>query len=92
MSVAGGLIVLISGILFIVVLVRGHFAPRSEPGEYRFSLAMHAPLTLPLALNSFALWIGLMIGLTLTNYGYPILHLIGVSDAAVPAVYIGGGG
>jgi cytochrome c oxidase subunit I len=91
-SVAGGLIVLLSGILFIVVLIRGHFEPRFEPEEYRFSLAMHAPRTLPRALNSFALWLGLMIGLTLTNYGYPVLHLIGISDAAVPAVYIGGGG
>ncbi len=91
-SVAGGLIVLISGILFIIVLIRGHLSPRSEPGAYAFSLAMHAPRTLPVALNSFALWVGLMIALTLTNYGYPIAHLIGVSDAAVPAVYIGGGG
>jgi cytochrome c oxidase subunit I len=54
-SVAGGLIVLISGILFIVVLVRGHFAPRFGPGAYRFSVATHAPRTLPLPLNSFAL-------------------------------------
>jgi cytochrome c oxidase subunit I len=90
-SVAGGLIVLMSGIMFIVVLVRGHLAPVVEPGQYRFSVALHPPRTLPIALNSFALWVSLMIALTLTNYGYPVLHLIGVSDAAVPAVYIGGG-
>jgi cytochrome c oxidase subunit I len=90
-SVAGGLIVLISGVLFIVVLIRGQLAPRVDPGQYRFSVAMHAPRTLPAALNSFALWVGLMLALTVTNYGFPIAHLIGLPDAAVPAIYIGGG-
>lgn len=90
-SVAGGMIVLISGILFIVVLLRGHLAPRVDPGTYRFSVALHAPKTMPVALDSFALWVGLMLGLTATNYGFPIAYLIGLPDAAVPAIYIGGG-
>ena len=30
---------------------------------------------MPVALNSYALWVALMIGLTVTNYGYPILTL-----------------
>jgi cytochrome c oxidase subunit 1 len=41
------------------------------------------------ALNSFALWLVLMIGLTLVNYGYPIAQLLARSDTAVPAVPIG---
>ena len=35
---------------------------------------MHPPATVPVALNSYALWVALMIGLTVTNYGYPILQ------------------
>ena len=42
-----------------------------------------------LALNSFALWLVLMIGLTLVNYGFPIAQLLARSDTAVPAVPIG---
>jgi cytochrome c oxidase subunit 1 len=43
----------------------------------------------PLALNSFAIWVALMIGLTITNYGYPILNLAVRADTSVPAVYVG---
>jgi len=43
----------------------------------------------PVALNTHALWVALMIGLTLTNYGYPILNLALSSGTSVPAVYVG---
>jgi cytochrome c oxidase subunit 1 len=43
----------------------------------------------PLALNSHGLWVALMIGLTVTNYGFPILTLSARSDTSVPAVYVG---
>ena len=48
----------------------------SEPGAYRFSVAVHPPRTLPAALNGFGLWLGLMVGLTIVNYGFPIAHLL----------------
>ena len=36
------------------------------------------------------IWVALMIGLTVTNYGYPILKLARrVQDTSVPAVYVG---
>jgi cytochrome c oxidase subunit I len=38
------------------------------------------------ALNGYALWVGLMIALTVTNYGYPILQLAVRNDTAVQAV------
>ena len=59
----------------MIVLVRGQMAPRVEPGVYRFSVAAHPPRTLPAALNGFALWLGLMMGLTIVNYGFPIANL-----------------
>jgi len=89
-SVAGGAILVVSGVLFLVLLIRGQVAPRVEAGAYRFSVALHQPRTVPVALNSFGLWIGLMVGLTLVNYGFPIARLIALPEA-VPAVFIGGG-
>jgi cytochrome c oxidase subunit I len=70
-------------------LVRGHLAPRAEPPEYRFSVAVHPPKILPPALNGFGLWFGLMIMLTVINYGFPIFNLMLRSDASVPLVHIG---
>jgi len=43
----------------------------------------------PLALNTYAIWVALMIGLTVTNYGFPILALAARSDTSVPAIYVG---
>jgi cytochrome c oxidase subunit 1 len=88
-SVFGGLLLVISGCLFFAVLIRGHRAPQMNPGEYRFSVAVHEPVRVPVALNGFALWLTLMIGLTVVNYGYPIAQLLALNGNAVPAVYVG---
>ncbi len=90
-SVAGGAILVVSGLLFFIVLIRGQISPRVSAGAYRFSVAVHPPRTVPIALNGFALWIGLMIGLTAANYGYPIVRLLALPQAEVPAVFIGRG-
>jgi cytochrome c oxidase subunit I len=71
------------------VLVRGHRAPQTDPGEYRFSVAVHEPVRVPVGLNGFALWLTLMIALTAINYGYPIVQLLTLKGNAVPAVYVG---
>jgi cytochrome c oxidase subunit 1 len=89
MSVIGGAILLLSGVMFFVVLARGQTALRTEPGAYRFSLALHPPRSLPAALNGFGLWLGLMVGLTIVNYGFPIAHLLATPGTAVPAVNVG---
>jgi cytochrome c oxidase subunit 1 len=90
MSVIGGAILVLSGVLFLVVLVRGQTAPLTEPAAYRFSVAVHPPRALPAALNGFGLWLGLMVGLTIVNYGFPIVHLLATPGTAVPAINIGG--
>ncbi len=89
MSVVGGAILLVSAALFIMVLARGHRAPRVQPGVYRFSVAVHPSARVPAALNGFALWICLMIGLTVVNYGFPIAHLLALPETSVPAVRVG---
>ena len=88
-SVVGGGILVVSGALFVTVLVRGHLAPRAEPPAYRFSVAVHPPKSLPAALNGFGLWVGLMVMLTVINYGFPIFHLMFRPDSSVPVVHIG---
>ena len=89
LSAVGGALLLVSALLFLTILYRNHSAREIEPGPLTFSRAVHEPTSLPLALNGLGLWVGLMIALTITNYGYPILQLIGLHDASVPAVYIG---
>ena len=85
----GGLILLAAGLLFVFILIRGHRGPATVVGEYRFSTALHPPVALPAALNGFALWLALMIGLSITNYGFPIAALLTRTGIAVPAVYVG---
>jgi cytochrome c oxidase subunit 1 len=89
LSAVGGFILVASGILFLIVLIRGQRAPRTEAAPYRFSVAVHPPVRVPAVLNGFGLWLLLMIGLTLTNYGFPIAALVARQDTAVPAIYVG---
>jgi len=89
LSAFGGLILLAAGWLFVFILFGGHRGRVTAVGEYRFSTALHPPVALPAALNGFALWLALMIGLTVTNYGFPIAALLTRTGVAVPAVYVG---
>jgi cytochrome c oxidase subunit I len=88
-SVIGGFILVVSAVLFFIVLIKAHRAPKIAVEEFRFSRAVHEPRSIPVALNSFGLWLVLMIALTLVNYGFPIAQLVARSDTAVPAVPIG---
>src|SRR3954465_8893405 len=89
LSAFGGFILVASGVLFLVILVRGQLAPRAEPGAYRFSLAVHPPVSVPASLNGHALCLALVIGLTVTNYAFPIPQLALRQGTSVPAVYVG---
>lgn len=88
-SAFGGFILVIAGFLFLAILYRGQFEMRTEPGGYSFAQALHMPKTVPAVLNGYGIWVALMIGLTITNYGYPILQLALRNDTSVPAVYVG---
>jgi cytochrome c oxidase subunit I len=88
-SSVGAVILVISGFLFLAILIRGYRARKVDPGLYRFSVAVHQPVHLPAALNSFSLWLALMIGLTLVNYGFPIAQIMALKNTSVPAVYVG---
>jgi cytochrome c oxidase subunit 1 len=89
LSVIGGAVLVVSAVLFFVILVRGHRGAQVPQPEYRFSAAIHEPETLPVALNGFGLWIGLMIALTVSNYGFPVAQLMSLPETSVPAVRVG---
>jgi cytochrome c oxidase subunit 1 len=85
-SVVGGALMLLSGGLFVYILARAQFHPRTLLPAYRFSAPVHALLAVPKALNGFAIWVVLMIALTLANYGIPLLQLMR-AKTSVPAVF-----
>jgi cytochrome c oxidase subunit I len=89
LSVIGGAVLVVSAVLFFVILIRGHRGAKVPQPEYRFSTAIHEPATLPVALNGFGLWIGLMIALTVSNYGFPVAQLMSLPETSVPAVRVG---
>ena len=88
-SAVGAAILVTSGFLFLAILIRGATERKRDPGPYRFAVAVHPPTSLPLALNTFSLWVALMIGLTVVNYGFPIAQLMALKNTSVPAVYVG---
>lgn len=88
-SSLGGLLLVASGLLFVYILATTPRAPAAPP-PYRFSVAVHQG-PVPASLNGFALWLWLMVGLTLVNYGWPIVQLASLPQANVPVVPVGVG-
>jgi cytochrome c oxidase subunit I len=87
-STMGGLLLVISAFLFVFILAR----PRRKvttPTPYTFSQAIHAPAHTPIALNTFGLWVAMMVALTLVNYGWPIAQMAMLEDAYVPVIPVG---
>lgn len=87
-STFGGLLLVISAILFVFILASRH-KPKVVPAPYTFSEAIHAPTHTPVALNTFALWVAMMIALTIVNYGWPIAQMAMLDEAAVPVIPVG---
>jgi cytochrome c oxidase subunit 1 len=87
-SVIGGLVLLGSAILLIVVLVRSHFgaAERVEPLGY--AIAVNPPVRVAPALNGFGLWTAIVFVLMILTYGYPIGQFFILKSHSVPAVEI----
>jgi len=90
-SVVGGGLAVISGLLLVYILLSSLRRERVAPPAYRFSEALNESPVVPRALNGFAVWLGLMLALTLVNYGFPIWELRKIPTTSVPAVYVGGG-
>lgn len=89
MSAVGGVVLAISGALFIYILAKSQFGPAVPQQGFRFASAVHPVERVPAALNSFGLWVALMIGLTVVNYSVPIVQLLKLPQTSVPAVVVG---
>ena len=86
-SVVGGLILLSSAILLIIVLVRSHVGERTVIVPLNYALAVNPPARVPAALNGFALWNSILLVLMLVAYGYPIGQFLLVLKPHSTAVY-----
>ena len=84
MSVVGGFIVLLSAALLIVILLRSQGGERVEVGALRYARALDDAAPLPRALNSLGVWFGLMVALTVVNFGYPIAQSFVLKHNQVP--------
>jgi cytochrome c oxidase subunit I len=83
-SFAGGIILLISALLFVRNLAVLHRAPAAAMTRPLYALAVHPPQRVPAALNGFALWNVLVLVLMLVAYGLPVAQ--GLIDPAPTAI------
>jgi cytochrome c oxidase subunit 1 len=88
-STIGGLLLVISAVIFVYVLASAHRREKVVATPFTFSVEAHPGGRTPALLNGYALWVGMMIALTLVNYGYPIAQLAALKEASVPVVPIG---
>src|SRR6266481_222926 len=87
-SVIGGLILLTSAVVLIVILVRSQFGERTIVEPLRFALAVNPPARVPPSLNGFALWNAIVLVLMIVAYGYPIGQFFFLKQHTVPAVEV----
>jgi len=88
-SAIGGFVLLVSGFLLVYILATARKRANVSVEPFTFSRAAHPGGNTPVALNGFALWVAMMIGLTVVNYGYPIAQLALLKEAYVPVIPIG---
>ena len=84
-SAIGGFILLASAILLLGLLLASHRGLVAAIPPITFSLAVNPPRRLPASLNGFGVWLFLVLGLTIANYGYPIAQLVFFQGSSVPA-------
>src|SRR6516165_11368080 len=75
-SLAGGLVLLASALLFVRNLAVVHRSPSHALQRPLYALAVHPPRQVPAALNGFGLWNVLVLVLMLLAYGYPVAQFV----------------
>ncbi|MDB5817794.1 MAG: cytochrome oxidase subunit [Rhizobacter sp.] len=89
-STMGGLLLVVSAVILVYILASAHRRTSIErPAAFTFSRPAHEGGHTPVVLNGFRLWVAMMIGLTIVNYGYPIAQLAMLKEASVPVIPIG---
>jgi cytochrome c oxidase subunit I len=75
-SLAGGLLLLTSALLFVRNLAVLHRSVSPAPTRPLYALAVQPPQRVPAALNGFGLWNVLVLVSMLLAYGYPIAQFV----------------
>jgi cytochrome c oxidase subunit 1 len=88
-SAIGGFILLASGIVLVYILATARRRAGEPVEPFTFSRTAHPGGRTPALLNGFGLWVAMMIGLTVVNYGFPIAQLALLKEAYVPVIPIG---
>lgn len=89
-STFGGFLLVISAFILVYVLAKAHTRGNTVvPRAFKFSTEVHPGTRTPALLNGYGLWVAMMIGLTLVNYGFPIFQLAMLENAYVPVIPIG---
>jgi cytochrome c oxidase subunit I len=83
-SAIGGIVLVFSALLLLGILLASHRRPLGSVPPLTFALALSPPRRLPASLNSFAVWMLLVVGLTVANYGYPIAQFLLQPGGGVP--------
>jgi cytochrome c oxidase subunit 1 len=75
--IVGGLILLLSSLLFVVNLLLSHTMPKvAKPSDNDWAVAVYPPMTVPKPMNGYALWNGIVAVWMVVAYGIPILQLL----------------
>ena len=87
-STLGGLLLVVSAVLLVYILATARRSSMA-PAPFTFSISAHPAGHTPALLNGFALWVTMMIALTLVNYAFPIVQIASLKEASVPVIPIG---
>lgn len=87
-STLGGALLVLSGILLVFILATAK-RQSAAPAPFEFSVSVHPSARPPEVLNRLGIWVAMMIGLTVVNYGYPIAQMATLQEAYVPVIPIG---
>ena len=85
-SAVGGFVLVFSALLLIGVLIASQRTPATTVPPLTFALAVHPPRSLPRSLNSFGVWMLLVVALTVANYGYPLAQSLLLKNTGVAAI------
>jgi cytochrome c oxidase subunit I len=75
-SLVGGLVLLVSALLFVRNLAALHRGLPAATPRPLYALAVHPPRQVPAALNGFGLWNVLVLVLMLLAYGFPLAQFV----------------
>jgi len=74
----------LSAVLLIVILLRSQGGEKADAGALTYARALDDASPVPRTLNGLGVWFGLMVALTIINYGYPIAQSFFLQHNTVP--------